>query len=214
MRPTPLPRTLDLGLALRRRPRLRSALTAAVALACGLAVFATLEQAEGARRAWGRPVPVLVATHDLTPGTELDSTNTRVVTRPGPLVPTGALRDLPRDRRLGEAVYEGEVIHGERLAAGTLSATAARLPVGTRAMAVPVDAGTVPRLVVGDRVDVLVAVPPEAAVGGPPGFVLAEAVLVVDVTEQAVTVAVGRDDAPRLAVAFGQGAVSLALVGG
>ena len=36
----------------------------------------------------------------------------------------------------------------------------------------------------------------------------------VDVTEQAVTVAVPRDLAPRLAVAFGQGAVSLALVGG
>ena len=80
-------------------------------------------------------------------------------------------------------------------------------------MAVPVEAGTTPPLVVGDRVDVLVAVAPEAAGGGAPGFVLAEAVLVVDVAEQAVTVAVPRDVAPRLAVAFGHGAVSLALVG-
>ena len=214
MRPMPLPRSLDLGLALRRRPRLRSALSAAMAVACGLAVFATLERAEGARRAWGDGVPVLVAVGDLAPGTRLDASNTRVALLPQPLVPAGALSDLPRDGRLVEAVYEGETIRSERLAARALSAVAARLPAGTRAMAIPMEAGLVPALTIGDRVDVLVAVPAEAAAGGPPGFALAEAVLVVDVTEQAVTVAVPRDLAPRLAVAFGQGAVSLALVGG
>jgi hypothetical protein len=68
-------------------------------------------------------------------------------------------------------------------------------------------------LAVGDRVDVVVALAPEAAGGGPPGFALASDVLVVEVTEVAATVAVPRDVAPRLAVAFGQGAVTLALVG-
>ena len=47
-----------------------------------------------------------------------------------------------------------------------------------------------------------------------PGFALAEDVPVVDVTDAAVTIAVRRDVAPRLAVAFGQGAVTLALLGG
>jgi hypothetical protein len=74
-----------------------------------------------------------------------------------------------------------------------------------------VEPGTTPPLAVGDRVDVLVALPAEAADGGPPGFALATDVVVVDVTEAAVTVAVPRAAAPRLAVAFGQGAVTLAL---
>ena len=126
----------------------------------------------------------------------------------------GQLLPATGDGRLAEAVYEGEAIRAERLAAHALSAVAARLPAGTRAMAIPMEAGLVPALTIGDRVDVLVAVPAEAAAGGPPGFALAEAALVVDVTEQAVTVALPRDLAPRLAVAFGHGAVSLALVGG
>ena len=154
-----------------------------MAVACGLAVFATLERAEGARRAWGDGVPVLVAVGDLAPGTRLDASNTRVALLPQPLVPAGALSDLPRDGRLAEPVYEGETIRSERLDARALSAVAARLPAGTRAMAIPMEAGLVPALTIGDRVDVLVAVPAEAAAGGPPGFALAEAALVVDVTE-------------------------------
>lgn len=213
MRPTPLPRRPDLGLALRRRPRVRSALTIVAAAACGLATYGVLAQAEAARATWGRGVPVLVATRHLEPGDQLDPSNTRLATQPASLVPEGALQRLPSDRRVAQVVYEGEVIRSERLAGAGLSATAARLPAGTVAMAVPIEPGTSPPLALGDRVDVLVAVPVEAAGGGAPGFVLAEAVLVVDVAEPAVTLAVPRDLAPRLAVAFGQGAVSVALVG-
>ena len=57
------------------------------------------------------------------------------------------------------------------------------------------------------------ALAPEAAGDGAPGFALATDVAVVDVTDVAVTVAVPRDVAPRLAVAFGQGAVTLARFG-
>jgi hypothetical protein len=73
--------------------------------------------------------------------------------------------------------------------------------------------GRTPPLAVGDLVDVLVALPVEAAGDGPPGFELASEVAVVDVTEAAITIAVPRSVAPRLAVAFGHGAVTLALAG-
>jgi hypothetical protein len=80
-------------------------------------------------------------------------------------------------------------------------------------VAIPSDPSTTPPLVVGDLVEVLVALPPDAAGRGAPGFALATGVPVVDVSDTAVTVAVDRDVAPRLAVAFGQGAVTVAVVG-
>ena len=154
-----------------------------------------------------------MAARDLAAGERLDAGNTRHEDHPAPLVPGGALTALPDAGRVGEPVYEGEVLREERLAPAGRSEVAARLASGTRAVAIPVEPGTTPPLAVGDRVDVLVALPAEAADGGPPGFALATDVVVVDITDAAVTVAVPRAVAPRLAVAFGQGAVTLALVG-
>ncbi len=206
-------RRAGVALTLRRRPRLRNGVVVAVALLCGTAVAGVVQQAEHARDAWGARTLVLVATDDLMAGDRLDPGNTRVVAHPTPLVPPGALTALPADGRVTAPVYEGEVIREERIAPSGASVLAARLPVGTRAMAIPMEPGTMPALVVGDRVDVLVALAPEVAGDGAPGFELATDVRVVDVTEAAVTIAVPRDVAPRLAVAFGQGAVTLAVVG-
>jgi Flp pilus assembly protein CpaB len=213
MRRKPPLRSPAVALALRRRPRLRSGLVAALGLLCGAAVAATVHQAEQARTAWGRSTPVLVAARDLDAGEALDPGNTRIEHHPAPVVPSEALSALPDGGRVRAPVYEGEVVRAERLAPGGVSAVAARLPDGTRAVAIPVEPGTTPPVEVDDRVDVLVALPAEVAGGGPPGFALATDVMVVDITEAAVTVAVPRDVAPRLAVAFGQGAVTLALAG-
>lgn len=213
MRRTPVPHRFDVGLALRRRPRHRRALVIGLAVLCGLAVMTVVRRAEESAAAWGARVSVLVATRDLAAGAVLDAGNTRVDHHPEPLVPDGAVRALPDDGRLAEPVYAGEVVREERLAPGRLSEVAARVPSGTRAMAIPVEPGQAPALGVGDRVDVLVALPPEMAGAGPPGFALATDVLVVDVGDAAVTIAVPTDTAPRVAVAFGAGAVTLALTG-
>ena len=213
-RPWRVPHRLDPALALRRRPRHRRALVLALAALCGIAVTGVVQRAEEAVAAWGESVPVLVATRDVRAGDRIDATNTRVEERPAPLVPPGALTALPDDRRVADALYAGDVVREERLGTAGRSAVAARLPEGTRAVAIPVEPGTTPPLVLGDLVDVLVALPAESAGDGPPGFALATAVEVVDVGEAAVTVAVPTDAAPRLAVAFGAGAVTLALVGG
>lgn len=213
MRRMPVSRHPRVALALRRQPRLRTALVVALGLLSGAAVAATVQQADQSRAAWGRSTTVLVATRDLVAGERLDGGNTHLVEHPAPLVPPGALTAVPDDGRAAEPVYEGEVLRAERLAPAGMSAVAAQLPKGTRAVAIPVEPGTTPPLAVGDHVDIVVALAPEAAGGGPPGFALATDVLVVEITEAAVTIAVPRDVAPRLAVAFGQGAVTLALVG-
>jgi pilus assembly protein CpaB len=208
-----VPHRYDLALALRRRPRHRRAVVVVLALGCGLAVRGTVQRAEDAVAAWGAPVPVLVATRDVAPGERLDAGNTTIEHHPAPLVGDGALGAVPRGARLAEAVYAGEVVREERLAPAGLSAVAARLPERTRAVAIPIEPGGAPTLVIGDRVDVLVALPAEAAGDGPPGFALATDVLVVEVSDAAVTVAVPTDTAPRVAVALGAGAVTLALGG-
>jgi hypothetical protein len=81
--------------------------------------------------------------------------------------------------------------------------------------------GGAPPLAVGDLVDVL-AVMPGAGLAGPgsdgagqePAFALVERAAVVDVADDAVTVAVPGGDAPRVAWALSNGAVVLALGGG
>jgi Flp pilus assembly protein CpaB len=206
-------RRAGVALTLRRRPRLRGALVAAVALLCGAAVAATVQQAEDARDAWGEATRVLIASEDLDAGTRLTTGNTRVAAHPAPLVADGALTGVPADARVAAPVLEGEVVRAERLAPAGASPVAARLPAGTRAMAIPVEVGTTPPLRVGDHVEVLVALSPESSAGGPPGFSLVEDAPVVEVTDAAVTIAVARDVAPRLAAAFGRGAVTLALLG-
>ena len=213
MRRRLVPHRFDVALALRRRPRHRRALVIGLAASCGLTVLTIVQRAEDAAAAWGRAVPVLVATRDLEPGDRLDAGNTRLARHPAPLVVDGALTALPDDGRLAEAVYAGEVVRDERLSPGALSVVAARLPAGTRAVAIPVEPGTVPALAIGDRVDVLVALAPETAGDGPPGFALAVAALVVDVGDTSATIAVPVDAAPRVAVALGAGAVTLALRG-
>jgi Flp pilus assembly protein CpaB len=213
VRRTPVPHRFDVALALRRRPRHRRAVVVGLAALCGLAVMSVVQRAEDTAAAWGESVPVLIARRDLAAGERLDPGNTRLAHQPSPLVPDGALAALPHDGRLAAPVYAGEAIREERLAPAGLSTVAARLPAGTRAIAIPVEPGTVPKLVIGDRVDVLVALPAEAAGDGPPGFTLATDVLVVDVSDAAVTIAMPADTAPRIAVAFGAGAVTLALSG-
>jgi Flp pilus assembly protein CpaB len=200
-------------LALRRHPRLWWALTAVAALALGTAVASIVAGAEEVRAQWGASQTVLVARRDLPAGSPIDADDVEAVARPRALVPRGALRQLPGGQVASAAIVAGEVVVGSRLAPLGLTGLSATLPSSSRAVAVPVDVGLAPPLQVGDRVDVLVALPPEAAGGGPPGFVVAADVLVVAVDEGAVTVAVEASAAPRLAVALGQGAVTLALIG-
>jgi Flp pilus assembly protein CpaB len=219
MRPTSRPRRpvrgrlLRPGLALRREPRLWWLLVISVALACGWVVAAIVARADHVRLAWGTTRHVLVAEHDLDPGDEIRPDDVSLLSRPSAMVPATALDELPVGAVVRARVLAGEVIVATRIAPAGLSGVAATLPTGTRAVAIPTEAGSTPPLTVGSHVDVLVALAPDSAGGGPPGFAVASDVVVVAIEEGAVTVAVPRDAAPRIAVALGQGAVTLALIG-
>lgn len=201
------------GLLLRRHPRVWWLVVLAAALAAGWLASSAVTSAEQARAAWGATRRVVVVERARDAGDELRPGDLAVDERPAAMVPASALETLPDRAVLRAAVVAGEVLVAERIAPAGLSDVAARLPTDHRAVAIPTEPGYVPPLAVGDRVDVLVALPSEAAGGGPPGFVLAARVLVVGIDEATVTVAVPRDAAPRVAVALGQGAVTLALVG-
>ena len=214
MRPKPpTRRRIRPGLLLRRQPRLRIAVVATAVVIAGTSVASAIERAERAEAAWGAGHTVVVVTRDLEPGDLIDGSNTDVVDRPSAVIPDGAPSSVPEGARAGAAVMAGEVLLGGHLAPHGLTELTARLPPHTRAVAIPSEPGTTPALSIGDTVDVLVALAPEAASAGPPGFTIAAGALVVDVSDAAITVAVSTGAAPRIAVALGQGAVTLALVG-
>jgi Flp pilus assembly protein CpaB len=213
MRPKPRRRRLRVGLALRRQPRIWWLLTLSTAVAVGWSVSAIVTEADRTRAAWGQSTVVAVATRDIPAGAPLGHDDVDLLERPLALVPPGALEELPDGQVAAAAIAAGEVVVTARLAPVGLTGLAATLPEGSRAVAIPVEVGLAPPLSVGDHVDVLVALAPEAAGDGPPGFVVAADAVVVAVDDGAVTVAVRAPLAPRIAVALGQGAVTLALVG-
>jgi Flp pilus assembly protein CpaB len=213
MRPKPRRRRFRVGLTLRRQPRIWWLLTLSTAAAVGWVVSSIVTEADRTRAAWGTTAVVVVATRDIAAGEPLDGDDVDLAERPLALVPEAALEELPIGQVAADAIAAGEVVVAARLAPMGLTGLAATLPAGSRAVAIPVEVGMAPPLSVGDRVDVLVALAPDAAGNGPPGFVVAAEALVVAVDEGAVTVAVRAPIAPRIAVALGTGAVTLALVG-
>jgi Flp pilus assembly protein CpaB len=215
MRPEPsrppfaLPRV---ALALRRRPRVRLGLVVVLALVVGLLVQRTVAGAEAVRAAWGPRERVVVAARDLPPGHAVEADDVRMVSLPQAAVPPGALDRVTPGRVVRALVLEGEVLVRRRLSAAGVEGVAALLPEGTRAVAVPVEAGTAPPLEVGQAVDLMAVVAGDGRV--PQAGVLAGAAPVVDVGEHAVTVALDVDVVPRVTAALAAGAVTLVLVAG
>jgi Flp pilus assembly protein CpaB len=187
---------------------------AALAVSTAAWILSLSNRAEATLAAYGRRTTVVVATRSMDAGHVVRAGDVRRRSQPAGLVPPGALREPPIGRTVAAAIVEGEVVVRERVAPAGRSGIAALLPPGTRAVAVPVDQKGL-RLQVGDVVDVLATFDPDAAApSGDPTFAVAERAVVVDVDDGAVTVAVGADEAPRVAFALAQGVVTLALVGG
>lgn len=210
--PVPRPRP-SLLLALRRRPRLWWLVAAVAAAGAGALVVGAVDRAEAARRAWGEAVPVVVVQRARAAGETLASGDVAVEDRPAAVVPDGALRELEPGAVLRADVVAGEVLVAERLAGAGTSGPVARMPPGTRAVAVPAEPGMVPPVQPGDHVDVLAVTALDASGTGARGQVLVARALIVAVDERTVTVAVPERDAPRVASALAVGAVVLALAG-
>jgi Flp pilus assembly protein CpaB len=207
-----------LGVRLRRalvHPTIRRLALAALAVATIGLTVAAFGAAEATRERWGSTRRVLVATHDLSPGDRLDRASVREDALPRAMTPAGALSELPIGTVARHPILAGEPVVRERVAPAGLEGAAALVGPGRRAVAVPRAPVAAPPLSRGDLVDVLVVLPPDSDRGrDPPAFPVAERATVVDVGDDAISVAVPEDDAPRVAWAVTQGAAVLALAGG
>jgi Flp pilus assembly protein CpaB len=173
----------------------------------GITVSSLVGRASAMASRWGAPEQVAVAARFLPAGAVVASGEIVLRDVPSGLVPEGALRRPPVGRTLLAPLAQGEVVTAGRVAGTGVGGLAALLPDGGRALAVPIGPGT-PPLRRGDRVDVLATFE-----GDEPTFAVASSAAVLAVTrDKSVTVAVTADEAPRVAFALAQGAVTLALV--
>jgi Flp pilus assembly protein CpaB len=200
------------------RPNVRRTVAAALALVTALAVISLIEAAGAARDRWGATRPVAVATRDLGPGDVVDAGAVEVRDLPRGVLGEASMTEVPVGAVVRHPILAGEPVARARLAPDGLTGVAALVPAGERAVAVPVGPAGVPPLAVGDLVDVVTVMPGGATAAadgasGDPAFTLVERAAVVDVAEQAVTIAVPDRDAPRVAWAVANGAVVLALAG-
>lgn len=224
---SPFPPAWMLSVRARRivvRPLFRRLVALGVALVTGLTVSSMIREAERQREAWGRTRLVAVATRDLEPGEVIDGDSVQLRRLPEVAVAAFALRAVPDGSVVRHPVAAGEALVAERLAPEGLSGVAALVPEGHRAVSIPFTPGSAPPIRTGDEVDLLAVMPTVADVSGhdhddaqardsPPVTPLAERALVVDVTEQSVSVAVEAPEAPLVAYALTNGAVLVALAG-
>ena len=209
---------------LRRSPLPFWALAVALSLATGIGVARLAGDAAARADRLGGLVDVPVAARRIAAGAVVRPADVEVRSLPSALVPSGRLARSPVGRVAVVPLAPGEVVLAAKLAPDGLTGVAALVPPGHRALAVPVEAGSL-ALRPGHRVDVLATLElggadGRGADGGgagvapadvAPTFPVATAALVVDADDDAVTVAVTPDEAPRVAFALARGTVTLAL---
>ena len=200
------------------RTNVRRALVVVIAVVTGLAVAGTIQAAAHARQRWGETRQVAVARHDLAPGDLVEPDDVEMRELPQVAVADDTLTEAPGGAVVRHPVSEGEPLVATRLGPEGVTGVPGLVPEGHRAIAIPVGPLGRPPLRVGDQVDVLAVIPSEADLHGhgdahttEPAVPLAEHALVVDVTDEAVTVAIPTALTPTVAYAATQSALVLAL---
>ncbi len=194
-----------------RPPPLRLVVAVVLAVVVALAVHRTTAQAAAVTSQLGRTTLVAVVQRPLAAGDQIAAGDVALVARPLALIPSGAVVEDPEGRTIRADVVPGEVLVSTRLAGRGRGGPAALIPSGWRAMAIPVLDAPIP-VQPGATVDVVASFDP-TLVERDPSVVVAAGAVVVDVAEEAVTVAVPRDELTDVAFALTNGVVTLALVG-
>jgi Flp pilus assembly protein CpaB len=209
------------------KPAARRTMIAIAAVFTAVLMGALVRAGADARDLWGATRAVAVAQRDLAPGDIVDASAVEMRELPEAVISKAVLESEPVGAVVRFPVKADEPLVDDRLAPHGLSGVAALVPDGHRAVAVPGGQPGTPPVQLGDMVDVLVVLPAAGATPGTsgpglpedgftrgePAFPLVSGALVIDVSEQAVTIAVPRDDAPRVAYAITNGVVVLALTG-
>ncbi len=195
-----------LQLFVARWPPLYWTLVAALAAVPAVVIGLQVADARRARDGWLERRPVLVTTRPIAPGESLTGADVERREWPRVLLPDGSLDELPAPAVAAAPIAAGEPVVAARLGRPAASAVASLVPDGGRGVALPRGTAPLP-LAVGDRVDVVAAVEPDAA------DVVAHRALVVYVDAATVVVAVTVDELPGTAAAAAAGAAVLALSG-
>ena len=208
MRPSSFPRRRR-GPRLARSPLLFWLAVLALALLTASVVARALGRAESLEAQYGPLRPVVVAARAVEAGTALGSADLDVRMVPSGSVADGAFRSTGevRGHLVVVPLERGEAILADRVAPTGLSAVAALLPAGRRAVSVPTGSNS-PALRRGDVVDLL------AALDNEPAVAVAQDAAVLDVRSESATVAVTLGEADAVAYALSQGGVTVALTPG
>lgn len=194
---------------LRRHPWLFWSVAVGLAVVTGLTVSTMVAEASARARRLGGLREVPVAARALEAGDVLSPADVVVRRLPAAVLPAGPVARSPADHAVVVPLVPGEVLLEAKLAPWGVTGPAALVPPGQRALAVPVGKGALP-VQRRQRVDVLATF--DSTEGETePTFPVATGALVVDVAEEAVSVAVSAEEAPRVAFATARGTVTLAL---
>jgi len=196
--------------ALHRR-RTRWFGTAFIAILATLFTMTTISAANSAKHSWGTTREVVVATHDLEPGTTVRVQDTRSEQRPIALVAEDATTDVI-GRTVTAFIAAGETFTKRRVAPSGDSGPGALLGPNSLAFAVPTN-NTTPSLSIGDRVDVFAPGSAAKTLSVPVAIRLAHRAVVISVDDQRTMISVDAMQAPAVARALLDTTVILALAG-
>lgn len=160
---------------------------------------------------YGELQQVPVAVSLVRAGEPLDAGAVRWEPRPAAAVPPGALGELAEGAVAAAAIYPGEVVLTERVA-GLGGGLSSRLPAGVAAVSVPTTYG-VPPVRPGDSVSLVAVFDGFAADAAPEARTVAHRATVLDLDEEAVTVAIRAAEVEPTVSALVWGAVTVVAVG-
>lgn len=187
----------------------RRLLVAAALLLPVTVTAAVVGDAREAQREWGTTIEVVVVTSEVAPGDDIEPSGVRVIRLP---------TEFLADDALNEPIHEVEVATRALRVGDVLTRRDVRsmrddleLPEGHRAVNLPSDP-RLPPLQPGDSVD-LFLMPDHAGFGGAleVSRQLDNIATVIDVTDEAVTLAVAERDVAELVTATSLGRVLVAL---
>lgn len=184
------------------RPLRRHIITAVLGLSAALLTAGSISRAQSTARIFGATTTVAVARHELAPGTELADGDLEMRSLPIAMIPADPASE-PLGRVAKAAIMPGEVILEARLAPDGVHGPVALLGRDRVAIAIPLD-GPTPKLQPGDVVDLL---------GSDSPGILVRGAEVIETTDEAVTMALGREQSVLVAGALMRGPVLIALTG-
>ena len=197
---------------LSRSPSAFWAVALAVSLLTGLTATRLLSRARHDAALYGAPVPVVVAAQRVDAGEVVQPSDVALRPVPSSWSPSGALREpaLAVGRTVVVALLPGLPVTPEHLAPDGLAGITAQLAPGQAAVAVPRDGASVP-LRRGDHVDVVASGLGGSGEGTVAGVRLVAAAPVLEVGDEAASVAVPEDRAAEVAAYALEGLVTLAV---